>query len=115
MNWLDNIIGFISPSIAAKREAWRQYLDEQRNYDAGNYDRLNAGWIAYNQSAEQTDRYSRDVIRARARDLERNSDMANSVIGAYRRNVVGHGWTLRARTDSEALNKQIQEIGRAHV
>ena len=110
MNWLDNIIGFISPSIAAKREAWRQYLDEQRNYDAGNYDRLNAGWIAYNQSAEQTDRYSRDVIRARARDLERNSDMANSVIGAYRRNVVGHGWTLRARTDSEALNKQIQEV-----
>ena len=38
--------------------------------------------VAYNQSAEQTDRYSRDTIRARARDLERNSDMANSVIGA---------------------------------
>lgn len=108
-NLLDNIIGFISPAAGARREAWRQYLDEQRNYDAGGYDRLNAGWTAYNQSAEQTDRYSRDTIRARARDLERNSDMANSVIGAYRRNVVGHGWTLRARTDSDALNKQIQE------
>ncbi len=109
MNWLDNFISFISPSAGAKREAWRQYLDEQRNYDAGSYDRLNAGWIAYNQSAEQTDRYSRDTIRARARDLERNSDMANSIIGAYRRNVVGHGWTLRARTTDETLNKQIQE------
>ena len=108
-NLLDNIISFISPAAGAKREAWRQYLDEQRNYDAGNYDRLNAGWIAYNQSAEQTDRYSRDTIRARARDLERNSDMANSIIGAYCRNVVGHGWTLRARTNNEALNRQIHE------
>lgn len=108
-NFLDNIIGFISPAAGARREAWRQYLDEQRHYDAGSYDRLNAGWVAYNQSAEQTDRYSRDTIRARARDLERNSDMANSIIGAYRRNVVGHGWTLRARTSSETLNKKIQE------
>ena len=110
MNWLDNVISFISPAAGARREAWRQYLDEQRNYDAGSYDRLNAGWVAYNQSAEQTDRYSRDTIRARARDLERNSDMANSVIGAYRRNVVGHGWTLQARTGSETLNKRIEEM-----
>lgn len=108
-NVLDNIIGFISPSAGAKREAWRQYLEEQRNYDAGSYDRLNAGWIAYNQSAEQTDRYSRDTVRARARDLERNSDMANSVIGAYKRNVVGLGWTLQARTPSESLNRKIEE------
>ena len=79
-NILDNIIGFISPVAGARREAWRQYLNEQRHYDAGGYDRLNAGWVAYNQSAEQTDRYSRDTIRARARDLERNSDMANSII-----------------------------------
>lgn len=108
-NILDNIISFISPVAGARRKAWRQYLEDQRNYDAGNYDRLNAGWVAYNESAEQTDRYSRDTIRARARDLERNSDIANSVIGAYRRNVIGHGYTLRARTHNETLNKQIQE------
>lgn len=108
-NVLDNIIGFISPAAGVRREAWRQNLEEMRHYDAGDYSRLNSGWVAYNQSTEQTDRYSRDTIRARARDLERNSDMANSVIGAYRRNVVGHGYTLRARTSNETLNKQIQE------
>ena len=108
-NVLDKLIGFVSPAAGARREAWRQYLDEQRDYDAGSFDRLNAGWIAYNQSAEQTDRYSRDTVRARARDLERNSDMANSVIGAYKRNVVGLGWTLQARTPSEELNRQIEE------
>lgn len=108
-NVLDDLIGFFSPAAGARREAWRQYLEDQRNYDAGNFDRLNAGWIAYNQSAEQTDRYSRDTVRARARDLERNSDMANSVIGAYKRNVVGLGWTLQARTGQEALNRKIEE------
>lgn len=109
MNWLDNIIGFISPAAGVRREAWRQSLEEMRHYDAGDYGRLNSNWLVQNASAEQTDRYSRDTIRARARDLERNSDIINSVIGAFRRNIVGHGYTLRARTPSEALNKQIQE------
>ena len=90
-NILDNIIGFISPAAGVRREAWRQNLEEIRNYDAGDYSRVNANWITYNQSAEHTDRYSRDTVRARARDLERNSDIANSVIGAYKRNVVGSG------------------------
>lgn len=108
-NFLDNVIGFISPEAGARREAWRRNLEEMRHYDAGNYDRLNAGWIAYNQSAEQTDRYNRDTVRARARDLERNSDMANSVIGAYKRNIVGLGVTLQANTPSEKLNDAIED------
>lgn len=108
-NFLDSIIGFISPEAGARREAWRKNLEELRHYDAGNYDRLNAGWIAYNQSAEQTDRYSRDTVRARARDLERNSDMANSVIGAYKRNIVGLGITLQANTPSDSLNDAIED------
>ena len=107
-NILDSIIGWISPEAGARREAWRQNLDQMRNYDAGRFDRLNAGWIAYNQSAEQTDRYSRDTVRARARDLERNSDIGNSVIGAYKRNVMGLGVTLQANTPSERLNDQIE-------
>ena len=69
MNWLDGIIGFISPEWGARREAWRQSLTEMRNYDAGNYDRGNANWRVLNQSAEFTDRYSRDNVRARARDF----------------------------------------------
>ena len=42
-----------------------------RGYDAASHGRLNAGWRVFNESAELTDRYSRDVIRARARDLAR--------------------------------------------
>lgn len=104
MNWLDGIIGFFSPERGARRKAWRQNLQEMRNYDAGNYDRGNANWRVMNQSAEFTDRYSRDNVRARARDLERNSDMMNSVIGAYTRNVIGGGYILQPKTKSDKLN-----------
>ena len=108
MNWLDGIIGFFSPEWGTRREAWRKCLDEQRHYDAGDYSRGNANWRVLNQSAEFTDRYSRDNVRARARDLERNSDMMNSVIGAYTRNVIGGGYTLQAKTGSDAMNDTIE-------
>ncbi|GMO03658.1 hypothetical protein LSA36186_19070 [Lachnoanaerobaculum sp. JCM 36186] len=108
MSWLDNIISFISPEWGAKREAWRQSLYEMRSYDAGDYSRGNANWRVVNQSAEYTDKYSRDNVRARARDLERNSDMMNSVIGAYKRNVIGGGYILQAKTGSDELNDSIE-------
>lgn len=108
MNWLDQVIGFISPEWGAKREAWRQSLDEIRSYDAGDYSRGNANWRVSNQSAEYTDKYSRDNVRARARDLERNSDMMNSVIGAYKRNVIGGGYTLQAKTGNDEINGIVQ-------
>jgi len=110
MGWLDNLIGWISPEAAAKREAWRRVLEEQRNYDAGGYHRNNANWRVFNQSAEYTDRYSRDTVRARARDLERNSDLMNSVVGPFIRNVVGKGLILQADTSSDKLNEEIERL-----
>ena len=110
-NWIDNIISFVSPEKGYEREAWRQGLEElKKNYDAGSYGRLNANWNAVNQSAEYTDRASRDIIRARARDLERNSDIANSLIGAYKRNIIGGGYTLQVRTNEEKINNEIEKL-----
>jgi lambda family phage portal protein len=109
LNWLDSIIGFISPAWGARREAWRQSIDEMRSYDAGDYQRGNANWRVINQSAEFTDKYDRDNVRARARDLERNSDMMNSVVRAYERNVIGGGYTLQAKTNSNELNDTIEK------
>ena len=83
-----------------------------RNYDAGNYDRGNANWRVLNQSAEFTDRYSRDNVRARARDLERNSDMMNSVIGAYKRNVIGGGYALQAKQEATRPTRSSRQHGR---
>ncbi|WP_167955111.1 phage portal protein [Anaerosporobacter faecicola] len=110
MSWLDSAIQFVSPKWGSLREAWRQNLEEQKSYDAASYSRMNANWRAVNQSAEDTDRMSRDTIRARARDLERNSDMMNSVTGAFKRNVIGGGYTIQVKTDDEKLNQQLTEL-----
>lgn len=110
MSWLDKTIAFIAPSVAYRREAWRKGYEELRNYDAGTNDRLNAGWRTVNSAAEQTDGLYRDTIRARARDLERNSDIAESIIGAFERNVVGTGFKLQAKTNDEELNAQIEKL-----
>ena len=109
MGLIDRIVAVVSPSAAYKREIYRQAYDEiRRSYDAGSYDGTNRNWRAVNSSAEQTDRYNRDNIRARARDLERNSDIMNSVVGAFKRNVVGGGYRIQVKTESPEINKQIE-------
>lgn len=112
MSWLDGLIQFISPERAVKREAWRQTLEQMRNYDAASYGNGSANWRSVNEAAEATDRYSRDIVRARARDLERNSDMMNAIIGAYTRNVIGGGYNLQAKTDNEELNAYLEKAWR---
>ncbi len=77
---------------------------------------MNSGWVPFNATAEQTDQGQRDIIRARARDLERNSDLAEGIIGPLERNVVGTGIRLQAKimnddgSESEDLNKQIEDL-----
>lgn len=81
-------------------------------YDAADGGRLNKNWRATNEAADITDRYSRDTLRARARDLERNSDIANGVLKAFKRNVVGNGFTLQAKTGDDDLDDQIETLWR---
>ncbi|WP_228275798.1 phage portal protein [Gracilibacillus oryzae] len=110
MEWLEKTIAAISPKWAYQRKAWEKGYEEIRNYDAGTDDRLNAGWRTVNATADQTDSVYRDTIRARARDLERNSDMQESIIGAFERNVVGTGFKLQAKTSDETLNTKIEDL-----
>ena len=108
--WIDRAIGWFSPQLEYKRTMWRMASNAAHSYDAGNHSRLNANWNPMNEPAVVEDRLSRDVIRARSRDLEKNSDVFNSVILAYQRNVVGHGYTLQARTGNTELNRQIESL-----
>lgn len=110
MNWLDNLVAWISPKAGAERAAWRATCEELRNYDAGSGARLNAGWRVGNSSAEMTDRPSRDIVRARARDLERNSDIMNSLLSANRRNIIGAGYRLQAKSPNASTNKELEKL-----
>ena len=114
MNLLDKTIFYINPKLGYQRMAWREAA--QRSYDAGDNGRRNLNWNVVNGTAEQTDSMQRDAIRARARDLERNSDVAEAIINAYERNVVGRGFKLQAKIlnkdgkEDEELNKEIEEL-----
>lgn len=108
-NFFDKVVSWFSPQRACARMAWREEY-ERMAYDAGLGGRGNRNWHAYNDSAENMDSPERDMIRARARDLERNSDICQSLVRAYRRNVIGKGYTLQARTDSESLNDELEAL-----
>ncbi len=114
MNFLDKAILYINPKKGYERLSYREAA--QRSYDSGNHGRRNSGWNVVNSTAEQTDSMQRDTIRARARDLERNSDIAESIINAYERNVVGRGFKLQAKildkdgNEDDSLNKQIEDL-----
>lgn len=105
------ILDTLFPRWTYRHAAWRYARQMQkRSYDAGQYDRLNRNWFAHNESAEITDRNYRDIIRARARDLERNSDLMNAQIQPWIRNVVGKGMELEAKTADENFNTEIEQL-----
>ncbi|BBB91047.1 MAG TPA: phage portal protein [Methylomusa anaerophila] len=115
MNFIDKVISLVSPRWAYAREAYRQATEVLRNYDAARMDRLGNGWAAAGGTAEQIDRPYRERLLRRARDLERNNDIAKSVILSFERNVVGRGFNLQARVkkknddDDEKSNKAIEK------
>ena len=110
MNILDKAIAWFSPQAAYKRMAYRDALELQRAYDAANYKGANQNWHAFNESAEMEISPSRELIRARARDLENNSDIMNSILGAYKRNVFGAGYKLRATSEEKNINQELEKL-----
>lgn len=88
MNYLDKVIKYFSPKRAYERMAYRSELE--RNYTAARTDRYGK-WHPRNQAAEITDAPYRNLIKARARDLERNNGIVQGAVGTILRNAVGLG------------------------
>lgn len=103
-NALDRVIGWFSPKTAYERMCYRA------GYMAAGTPRRHDGWTPVDGSAEQVNSTSRELLRRKARDLERNSDIANSIVGAYVRNVVGSGFVPQADTGDEELNRKIEKV-----
>ncbi|MCF4114693.1 MULTISPECIES: phage portal protein [Dethiosulfovibrio] len=116
---LDRAVGLVSPGAGARRMDDRAKMEarwDKRNYDAARIDRYGSGWVAVNKRPDETDRVYRDRIRARARDLERNNGIAQSVLLAMERHVVGTGLRPQAKildadgTENEKLNREIEAL-----
>ena len=69
-----------------------------RKYQAAVLDRLSASWKVREQAVNDELRADLDALRARARDMAKNNDIARRFIKLVARNVVGSsGITLQAR------------------
>ncbi|WP_143759073.1 phage portal protein, partial [Paenibacillus odorifer] len=109
LNWLDRSIATVSPRWAYKRLAWRNGMSV---FDAGGRGRLNQGWSPSASPNEQQKRGERALIRARAQDLEHNSDIAGGILQAFQRNVTGTGIMLQAKVPHTVLGNTQGEINR---
>ena len=89
MNILEKAISLISPEWACRRAF---YAESLRSYEAGEVSRFNDGWMPVNADTENTDKTQRDLIKARARYLEENSDIAGAAIGGNLKNKLPLLW-----------------------
>lgn len=119
MNWIDRSIASVSPRWAYKRLAWRNAMNV---FDAGGRGRLNQGWNPTSAPNEQRKQAERAIIRARAQDLEHNSDIAAGILQAFERNVTGTGIMLQAKIPEKVLgnadgklNQQIESLWKEYV
>ncbi len=94
--------------IGRIREAWR-FLRGLPPYDGGSLDRRNSGWSPIDGTGEAVNQLSRDLVRARARDLERNSDTVCAIIEALERNVVGSGIKLQAKVTERGWTRRSRQ------
>lgn len=110
---IDRVVGWISPRAGFERQQYRQAMqivDKQRNYDAGTINRFNNRWNAAWGSGELVDKPYRQRLLLIARDLERNNDIAKSMISPFERNCIGMGINLQAKTDNDDLNNELESI-----
>lgn len=112
ISWFNKMLVPFAPKTAAERMQWELYA--KSFYDIGtDGKRVNQGWNAVNTTGELTNQGSRDSVRAKARDLERNADIAESILGAHERNIIGCGFTPEPKVLNncdeldEKLNKHI--------
>ena len=115
-NWFDRILLSVAPKRAAERAYYREVA--RGYYAAAEIGRRHEGWTAANPTGELAGRAARDIVRARARDRERNDDMYKAVVRDLERNVSGVGMMLQARVrredgkEDEPLNSQIERLWR---
>lgn len=106
-NILDRAFGWISPKLGYARMAWRNAM--RSAYQAGEVSGRSEGWVPVNAKAEQVNQPQRDLIRARSRYAERNSDIVGGPLGVLERNIVSTGFRVQPNTGNEKLDKAIAD------
>lgn len=102
----DGVVGIVSPKAAYKRSMYRVAKNVAKSqfgsYDAADNKELRT-WNPGTGSADEDILVNQKPLRARSRDLVRNSGVASGVIDTLGINTVGTGLKPQSRVDHKAL------------
>lgn len=103
-NIIDRVITYVSPRTGMRRQAAREVLALYGSYTGGRIDRREtAGWMPRPGDADSDSLIDLRVLRARSRDLLRNSPLAGGAVDTIVQNAAGTGLALQPTPDAEAL------------
>jgi lambda family phage portal protein len=109
-NWLDRVVGYISPQAGVARLRSRAILSMLGGYQGGRRDRRGTrNWRPKEASADADVLPDLPDLRARSRDLVRNAPIATGALATVVTNVVGDGLQMQACVDYEALGLNEEE------
>jgi lambda family phage portal protein len=103
-NLLDRAIGYVAPRLALERLRARAFTAVMGNYYGGSTSRR--AMLNFNPRAQDADadlNPDLPTLRARSRDLERNSPLARGAINTVTTRVVGTGLALQSALDAQYL------------
>lgn len=97
-----------------------QQQPRRRAYAGASTGRLNSGWVTSATSADQEIKHSIKRLRARSRQLVRDSDWARAAVRLIRNQVIGQGAKLQAQVRKQRggklddrINQQIEDAWNA--
>lgn len=106
-NFIDRVVGYVSPAAELRRIRNRKTVEIIRSYDsASNFS--SGDWIsARGTSAVAEVKQGQTVTRDRSRDLVRNSPYANKAVNVIVSNTVGAGIVPRIKGRTATQTKRI--------
>lgn len=108
MNVLDRVVSYLAPEAGLRRASARAGLDAVRNYDGATFGRRTAGWRATNASANVAIKGALPTLRARARDITRNTWWGNRIKSVVVAHAVGSGIMPKPNTGNKKLDKRVK-------
>jgi lambda family phage portal protein len=109
-NVIDRVLGYFAPQRAALRMRARIFMAVAGSFvGASSTRRSLKGWSVTANSADEDTVDDLETLRARSRDMVRNTPLATGAIGTVVQNVVGTGLTLQAKPDWEAVGRNVSD------
>ena len=113
-SFLDRVINYFAPIRGARRQAARLALSAVADFRGADTSRLRANWLLGRASTTPAS-YTLDILRNRARDLNRNDAVASGATDTLGQNIVGRGLQPQSRMRAKILGiseERVRELQR---